>query len=79
MPLTIDEYVFSVNKIATSLLEYVVDLSAVLVGVDVRSDEEAFLVNKLLKPFWNMLLMYQFFLLLLMLYQMMTLHLIITD
>ena len=79
MPLTIDEYIFPVNKIATWLLEYVVGLSDLLVGVDVRSDEDAFLVNKLFKPFWNMLLMYQFFLLLLMSYQMMTLSLIITD
>ena len=80
MPLTIDEDAFSVHRIATSLLVYVVDLSACLVGVDVRSDEDAFPVNKLSKTlFWNMLLMYQLPLLLLMLDQMMTLYLIITD
>ena len=49
MPLTIDEDAFSVNKTSTSLLAYVVDLSAFLAGFDVRSDEDAFPVNRLFK------------------------------
>ena len=46
MPLTIDEDALSVNKLATSLLVYVVDLLAFLAVVDVGSDEVAFPGNK---------------------------------
>ena len=79
LPLTIDEDAFSVNKIATSLLVYVVDLSAFLAGVYVRSDEDAFPVNKLSKTLLEYVVDVSDFPALADVISYVTLHLLITD
>ena len=79
LPLTIDEDAFSVNKIATSLLVYVVDLSAFLAGVYVRSDEDAFPVNKLSKTLLEYVVDVSDFPALADVISYVTLYLIITD
>ena len=58
-----------VHKLYTSMLAYVVDLSALPAIAVVIADEDAFPVNICIYRLWYMLLIYQFSLLLLMLYQ----------